>query len=75
MIIPLLKKDQNKMRRHHILEALKNYVCQYNVADDWDIQLVDLVTPRGEDEITLGLMELELLADHIDDYLRIQDDD
>jgi len=63
------------MRRHHILKALKSYVCQYSIDDDWHINLVDLLTPRGEDEITLGLMELELLADHIDDHLRIQSND
>lgn len=53
-----------------ILEALKNYRCQYTQDEHGEgIPLVDLITPEIDTDIARGQMEMELLAEHIADEL------
>ncbi len=54
-----------------IATALRTYDCQYTcIQDDGSgLPLVDKLNPPGETSITLGLQELELLAEHIADAL------
>ena len=49
-----------------IIKALKEYNCQYHVDYDGEnLPLVDLLTPDKDWTISDGILEMELLADHI----------
>lgn len=49
-----------------IIELLKEYRCQYIEDDELNgLPLVDVLTPPDEDNITLGVREIELLADYL----------
>jgi len=50
-----------------VLDILNSYRCQYTVDTVFEngMDLVDLLTPPGDKDITRGKQELELLADAI----------
>lgn len=53
-----------------ILEALRDYRCQYTRdADGNGLSLVDMLTPDYESDITNGISEMEILADDIEAHL------
>ena len=54
--------------------ALSSYRCQYvRDTDDDGLDLVDVLTPQGTEDIIDGKREMELLAEHI--TMTIIDDD
>lgn len=49
-----------------VANALDSYRCQYSKDIDGDaVDLVDMLTPMGADNISDGIREMELLAEHI----------
>ena len=54
------------MTLEDIIAVLKNYHCQYTKDEEGNgIGLVDVLSPRDDPTIERGLLELELLAEHI----------
>lgn len=54
------------MKLNDLLIVLKNYRCQYTQDDEGDgMALVDMLTPPDDVTIERGVIELELLAEHI----------
>jgi hypothetical protein len=65
---PQLQLAGHSWNRDIILEVLKGYRCQFSIDDEGDgLDLVDILSPFTT--IKEGNMELELLADHIEDAL------
>lgn len=55
-----------------VLRILRDYRCQYTFDENQDgIELLDMITPPRDSEISRGLLELELLADHIANGLNL----
>ena len=53
-----------------IKAALKNYCCQYSQNEDGDgLPLVDVLTPQEDTNISRGIAELNMIAEHIADEL------
>lgn len=55
-----------------IRHALSEYKMAFHSDDEGNsIDLVDIVTPETDDDISGGEVELDLLAEHIADYLSV----
>lgn len=68
-IFELVERAVNKstkMTLENIIAVLKRYHCQYTKDDEGNgVCIVDVLSPREDPTIKRGLLELELLAEHI----------